>query len=174
MDLGYSFLRSRGVGQCGQPSPCLRAACLHGGRCLPLPDGAAHRCLCPPGFGGECRRGHVGVCAPCVRAGRARVLCTRVLRTCAGVCCACVCTVGAACACVCAAQACALYVHVGCVCMCTICASLCAVHACVLRVCCACMCAVHAHMSTVHRCAVHCAFAGRVCAVRACVLYIRV
>ncbi|XP_054705507.1 basement membrane-specific heparan sulfate proteoglycan core protein isoform X3 [Grus americana] len=53
VDLSYSFLRSRGVGQCGQSSPCLHAACLHGGRCLPLPAGTpAYRCLCPHGFSG--------------------------------------------------------------------------------------------------------------------------
>ncbi|XP_040441615.1 LOW QUALITY PROTEIN: basement membrane-specific heparan sulfate proteoglycan core protein [Falco naumanni] len=53
VDLSYSFLRSRGVGQCGQRSPCLHAACLHGGRCLPLLAGTpAYRCLCPPGFSG--------------------------------------------------------------------------------------------------------------------------
>ncbi|KAM9630106.1 basement membrane-specific heparan sulfate proteoglycan core protein isoform 9-T9 [Morphnus guianensis] len=61
VDLSYSFLRSRGVGQCGQSSPCLQAACLHGGRCLPLPAGSpgspAYRCLCPPGFSGpRCER----------------------------------------------------------------------------------------------------------------------
>uniref|UniRef100_A0A8B9EWI2 Ubiquitin carboxyl-terminal hydrolase 48 n=1 Tax=Anser cygnoides TaxID=8845 RepID=A0A8B9EWI2_ANSCY len=58
VDLSYSFLRSRGVGQCGQSSPCLHAPCLHGGRCLPLPDGSPpFRCLCPPGFSGpRCER----------------------------------------------------------------------------------------------------------------------
>ncbi|XP_075629463.1 basement membrane-specific heparan sulfate proteoglycan core protein isoform X8 [Balearica regulorum gibbericeps] len=58
VDLSYSFLRSRGVGQCGQSSPCLHAACLHGGRCLPLPAGTpAYRCLCPHGFSGpRCER----------------------------------------------------------------------------------------------------------------------
>ncbi|KFQ95714.1 Basement membrane-specific heparan sulfate proteoglycan core protein, partial [Nipponia nippon] len=58
VDLSYSFLQSRGVGQCRQSSPCLQAACLHGGRCLPLPAGTpAYRCLCPPGFSGpRCER----------------------------------------------------------------------------------------------------------------------
>ncbi|XP_040389437.1 basement membrane-specific heparan sulfate proteoglycan core protein isoform X14 [Cygnus olor] len=58
VDLSYSFLRSRGVGQCGQSSPCLHAPCLHGGRCLPLPDGSPpFRCLCSPGFSGpRCER----------------------------------------------------------------------------------------------------------------------
>ncbi|XP_069730950.1 basement membrane-specific heparan sulfate proteoglycan core protein isoform X7 [Phaenicophaeus curvirostris] len=53
VDLSYSFVRSRGVGQCPQRSPCPPAACLHGGRCLPLPEGsAAFHCRCPPGFRG--------------------------------------------------------------------------------------------------------------------------
>ncbi|XP_052547646.1 basement membrane-specific heparan sulfate proteoglycan core protein isoform X11 [Tympanuchus pallidicinctus] len=58
VDLSYSFLRSRGVGQCGQSSPCLHAPCLHGGRCLPLPAGSPpFRCLCTPGFSGpRCER----------------------------------------------------------------------------------------------------------------------
>ncbi|XP_031463807.1 basement membrane-specific heparan sulfate proteoglycan core protein isoform X6 [Phasianus colchicus] len=58
VDLSYSFLRSRGVGQCGQSSPCLHAPCLHGGRCLPLPAGSPpFRCLCTPGFSGpHCER----------------------------------------------------------------------------------------------------------------------
>uniref|UniRef100_A0A8V0YXG4 Basement membrane-specific heparan sulfate proteoglycan core protein n=1 Tax=Gallus gallus TaxID=9031 RepID=A0A8V0YXG4_CHICK len=58
VDLSYSFLRSRGVGQCGQSSPCLHAPCLHGGRCLPLPASSPpFRCLCTPGFSGpRCER----------------------------------------------------------------------------------------------------------------------
>ncbi|CAM9797951.1 unnamed protein product, partial [Bubo scandiacus] len=58
VDLSYSFVRSRGVGQCRQSSPCLPAPCLHGGRCLPLPAGPpAYRCLCPAGFSGpRCER----------------------------------------------------------------------------------------------------------------------
>uniref|UniRef100_G3US27 Uncharacterized protein n=1 Tax=Meleagris gallopavo TaxID=9103 RepID=G3US27_MELGA len=58
VDLSYSFLRSRGVGQCRQSSPCLHAPCLHGGRCLPLPAGSPpFRCLCTPGFSGpRCER----------------------------------------------------------------------------------------------------------------------
>ncbi|KAK4809745.1 hypothetical protein QYF61_007113 [Mycteria americana] len=58
VDLSYSFLRSRGAGQCRQSSPCPQAACLHGGRCLPLPAGTpAYRCLCPPAFSGpRCER----------------------------------------------------------------------------------------------------------------------
>ncbi|XP_054251094.1 basement membrane-specific heparan sulfate proteoglycan core protein [Indicator indicator] len=63
LDLSYSFLRSRGVGQCGHSSPCLpvspgprcereedvclqRNPCLHGGTCK---DGS---CLCPPEYTG--------------------------------------------------------------------------------------------------------------------------
>ncbi|XP_072210311.1 basement membrane-specific heparan sulfate proteoglycan core protein isoform X3 [Excalfactoria chinensis] len=58
VDLSYSFLRSRGVGQCGQSSPCLHTPCLHGGRCLPLPTGSPpFRCLCTSGFSGpRCER----------------------------------------------------------------------------------------------------------------------
>ncbi|KAM9217540.1 LOW QUALITY PROTEIN: basement membrane-specific heparan sulfate proteoglycan core protein [Leptosomus discolor] len=73
VDLSYSFLRSRGVGQCRQRSPCLHAACLHGGRCLPLPaDPPAHRCLCPPGFGGPRCEQEEDLCLhrnPCLHGG---------------------------------------------------------------------------------------------------------
>lgn len=75
VDLSYSFLRSRGVGQCGQSSPCLHAPCLHGGRCLPLPAGSPpFRCLCTPGFSGECR-GAGCVCAACAWCVRSVLCC---------------------------------------------------------------------------------------------------
>jgi len=87
VDLSYSFLRSRGVGQCGQSSPCLHAPCLHGGRCLPLPASSPpFRCLCTPGFSGEhCGAGCVHapgvcmhlVCVQCVCAVLACSVCER-------------------------------------------------------------------------------------------------
>ncbi|KAM8796373.1 basement membrane-specific heparan sulfate proteoglycan core protein [Eudromia elegans] len=53
VDLSYSFLQSRGVTQCPQSSPCERAPCRHGGRCVPdAADATAFRCLCREGFHG--------------------------------------------------------------------------------------------------------------------------
>ncbi|XP_064381758.1 basement membrane-specific heparan sulfate proteoglycan core protein isoform X2 [Dromaius novaehollandiae] len=51
VDVSYSFLQSRGVAQCRESSPCERAPCRHGGRCVPAAAGA-FRCLCRDGFSG--------------------------------------------------------------------------------------------------------------------------
>ncbi|XP_068772364.1 basement membrane-specific heparan sulfate proteoglycan core protein isoform X3 [Struthio camelus] len=51
VDLSYSFLESRGVAQCRESSPCERAPCRHGGRCVAAGAGAFH-CLCRHGFSG--------------------------------------------------------------------------------------------------------------------------
>lgn len=148
VDLSYSFLRSRGVGQCGQSSPCLHAPCLHGGRCLPLPDGSPpFRCLCPPGFSGErgeefgrsggaqgvravctvhacvCHAVHVCALSKCVLHASAAFVCVQF----ACVCCVHLEHVHASCVCC----ACALCMFVSCVGMCRVC--ICTVCMCALR-----------------------------------------
>ena len=69
LDLTYSFLGSRGVGQCYDSSPCERQPCRHGATCMPAGE-YEFQCLCRDGFkGGGApglgERGHgVGSAAP--------------------------------------------------------------------------------------------------------------
>ncbi|XP_064160473.1 basement membrane-specific heparan sulfate proteoglycan core protein-like isoform X1 [Anguilla rostrata] len=52
VDLSYSFLESRAVGECSESSPCERRPCLHGGTCLASSEDQ-YQCLCQDGFQGE-------------------------------------------------------------------------------------------------------------------------
>ncbi|CAK6440721.1 unnamed protein product [Pipistrellus nathusii] len=49
LDLTYSFLGSRGVGQCYDSSPCERQPCLNGATCFPAGE-FEFQCLCRDGF----------------------------------------------------------------------------------------------------------------------------
>lgn len=51
LDLTYSFLGSRGVGQCYDGSPCERQPCRHGATCMPAGE-YEFQCLCRDGFKG--------------------------------------------------------------------------------------------------------------------------
>ena len=51
LDLTYSFLGSRGVGQCYDSSPCERQPCRHGATCMPAGE-YEFQCLCRDGFKG--------------------------------------------------------------------------------------------------------------------------
>ncbi|XP_075762396.1 basement membrane-specific heparan sulfate proteoglycan core protein isoform X5 [Pelodiscus sinensis] len=51
VDLPYSFLGSRAIGQCQGSSPCARRPCLHGATCQPTSQ-HQFQCLCRPGFQG--------------------------------------------------------------------------------------------------------------------------
>ncbi|KAJ8260293.1 hypothetical protein GJAV_G00179310 [Gymnothorax javanicus] len=54
LDVSYSFLESRAVGECSYSGPCERLPCLHGGSCLPDSERQhQYQCLCPDGFQGE-------------------------------------------------------------------------------------------------------------------------
>lgn len=51
LDLTYSFLGSRGIGQCYDSSPCERQPCQNGATCLPAGE-YEFQCLCRDGFKG--------------------------------------------------------------------------------------------------------------------------
>lgn len=51
LDLTYSFLGSRGVGQCYTSSPCERQPCRNGATCMPAGE-YEFQCLCADGFKG--------------------------------------------------------------------------------------------------------------------------
>lgn len=51
LDLTYSFLGSRGVGQCYDSSPCERQPCRNGATCMPAGE-YEFQCLCQDGFKG--------------------------------------------------------------------------------------------------------------------------
>lgn len=51
LDLTYSFLGSRGVGQCYTSSPCERQPCQNGATCMPAGE-YEFQCLCLDGFKG--------------------------------------------------------------------------------------------------------------------------
>ncbi|KAK2507936.1 hypothetical protein MC885_016530, partial [Smutsia gigantea] len=52
LDLTYSFLGSRGIGQCYDSSPCERQPCQNGGTCMPAGEYEV-QCLCQDGFKGD-------------------------------------------------------------------------------------------------------------------------
>ncbi|KAG9353052.1 hypothetical protein JZ751_017628 [Albula glossodonta] len=52
VDLSYSFLESRAIGECADSSPCQRRPCQHGGTCLSRSE-YEYQCLCLEGFEGE-------------------------------------------------------------------------------------------------------------------------
>ncbi|XP_044524651.1 basement membrane-specific heparan sulfate proteoglycan core protein [Gracilinanus agilis] len=52
LDLTYSFLGSRGVGQCYDSSPCERQPCQNGATCMPGGE-YDFQCLCRDGFKGD-------------------------------------------------------------------------------------------------------------------------
>ncbi|XP_038319304.1 basement membrane-specific heparan sulfate proteoglycan core protein isoform X13 [Canis lupus familiaris] len=52
LDLTYSFLGSRGVGQCYTSSPCERQPCQNGATCMPAGE-YEFQCLCLDGFKGD-------------------------------------------------------------------------------------------------------------------------
>uniref|UniRef100_A0A5F8HHC1 Basement membrane-specific heparan sulfate proteoglycan core protein n=1 Tax=Monodelphis domestica TaxID=13616 RepID=A0A5F8HHC1_MONDO len=52
LDLTYSFLGSRGVGQCYDSSPCERQPCQNGATCMPGGE-YDFQCLCRAGFKGD-------------------------------------------------------------------------------------------------------------------------
>ncbi|ELW68518.1 Basement membrane-specific heparan sulfate proteoglycan core protein [Tupaia chinensis] len=52
LDLTYSFLGSRGIGQCYDSSPCERQPCQHGATCMPAGE-YEFQCLCGDGFKGD-------------------------------------------------------------------------------------------------------------------------
>ncbi|XP_060061512.1 basement membrane-specific heparan sulfate proteoglycan core protein isoform X2 [Erinaceus europaeus] len=51
LDLTYSFLGSRGIGQCFDSSPCERQPCLNSATCMPAGE-YEFQCLCQDGFKG--------------------------------------------------------------------------------------------------------------------------
>lgn len=51
LDLTYSFLGSRGIGQCYTSSPCERQPCQNRATCMPTGE-YEFQCLCPDGFKG--------------------------------------------------------------------------------------------------------------------------
>lgn len=51
LDLTYSFLGSRGIGQCYDSSPCEPQPCQHGATCMPAGE-YEFQCLCQDGFKG--------------------------------------------------------------------------------------------------------------------------
>lgn len=51
LDLTYSFLGSRGIGQCYDSSPCERQPCQNGATCFPAGE-FEFQCLCRDGFKG--------------------------------------------------------------------------------------------------------------------------
>ncbi|XP_058409147.1 basement membrane-specific heparan sulfate proteoglycan core protein isoform X9 [Diceros bicornis minor] len=71
LDLTYSFLGSRGIGQCYDSSPCERQPCQHGATCLPAGE-YEFQCLCPDGFKGDLCEHEENPCQlqePCLHGG---------------------------------------------------------------------------------------------------------
>ncbi|XP_045441012.1 basement membrane-specific heparan sulfate proteoglycan core protein isoform X10 [Pipistrellus kuhlii] len=71
LDLTYSFLGSRGVGQCYDSSPCERQPCLNGATCFPAGE-FEFQCLCRDGFKGDLCEHEVNPCQlrePCLHGG---------------------------------------------------------------------------------------------------------
>nr|XP_035965223.1 basement membrane-specific heparan sulfate proteoglycan core protein isoform X15 [Halichoerus grypus] len=71
LDLTYSFLGSRGVGQCYPSSPCERQPCRHGGTCVPAGEDE-FQCLCAAGFKGDLCEHEESPCQlrePCLHGG---------------------------------------------------------------------------------------------------------
>ncbi|XP_053431699.1 basement membrane-specific heparan sulfate proteoglycan core protein isoform X4 [Nycticebus coucang] len=71
LDLTYSFLGSRGVGQCYDSSPCERQPCQHGATCLPAGE-YEFQCLCQDGFKGDLCEHEENPCQlrePCLHGG---------------------------------------------------------------------------------------------------------
>ncbi|KAM7247874.1 hypothetical protein CapIbe_001827 [Capra ibex] len=71
LDLTYSFLGSRGVGQCYDSSPCERQPCRHGATCMPAGE-YEFQCLCRDGFKGDLCEHEENPCQlhePCLHGG---------------------------------------------------------------------------------------------------------
>uniref|UniRef100_A0A8C0L4U3 Basement membrane-specific heparan sulfate proteoglycan core protein n=1 Tax=Canis lupus dingo TaxID=286419 RepID=A0A8C0L4U3_CANLU len=69
LDLTYSFLGSRGVGQCYTSSPCERQPCQNGATCMPAGE-YEFQCLCLDGFkGGRAQPARRGLREPCLHGG---------------------------------------------------------------------------------------------------------
>ncbi|XP_039710565.1 basement membrane-specific heparan sulfate proteoglycan core protein isoform X6 [Pteropus medius] len=71
LDLTYSFLGSRGIGQCYDSSPCERQPCQNGATCLPAGE-YEFQCLCRDGFKGDLCEHEENPCQlrePCLHGG---------------------------------------------------------------------------------------------------------
>ncbi|XP_068395211.1 basement membrane-specific heparan sulfate proteoglycan core protein isoform X3 [Eschrichtius robustus] len=71
LDLTYSFLGSRGVGQCYDSSPCERQPCRNGATCMPAGE-YEFQCLCRDGFKGDLCEHEENPCQlrePCLHGG---------------------------------------------------------------------------------------------------------
>ncbi|XP_043429966.1 basement membrane-specific heparan sulfate proteoglycan core protein isoform X13 [Prionailurus bengalensis] len=71
LDLTYSFLGSRGIGQCYTSSPCERQPCQNRATCMPTGE-YEFQCLCPDGFKGDLCEHEENPCRlrePCLHGG---------------------------------------------------------------------------------------------------------
>ncbi|XP_049734158.1 basement membrane-specific heparan sulfate proteoglycan core protein isoform X9 [Elephas maximus indicus] len=71
LDLTYSFLGSRGIGQCYDSSPCERQPCQNGATCMPAGE-YEFQCLCQDGFKGDLCEHEENPCQldePCLHGG---------------------------------------------------------------------------------------------------------
>ncbi|KAM7098229.1 basement membrane-specific heparan sulfate proteoglycan core protein isoform 13-T13 [Molossus nigricans] len=71
LDLTYSFLGSRGIGQCYDSSPCERQPCQNGATCFPAGEYEV-QCLCRDGFKGDLCEHEENPCQlrePCLHGG---------------------------------------------------------------------------------------------------------
>ncbi|KAM8788626.1 basement membrane-specific heparan sulfate proteoglycan core protein isoform 1-T1 [Rhynchonycteris naso] len=71
LDLTYSFLGSRGIGQCYDSSPCERQPCQNGATCFPAGE-YEFQCLCRDGFKGDLCEHEENPCQlsePCLHGG---------------------------------------------------------------------------------------------------------
>ncbi|XP_020951152.1 basement membrane-specific heparan sulfate proteoglycan core protein isoform X14 [Sus scrofa] len=71
LDLTYSFLGSRGIGQCYDSSPCERQPCQNGATCMPAGE-YEFQCLCRDGFKGDLCEHEENPCQlhePCLHGG---------------------------------------------------------------------------------------------------------
>ncbi|XP_059546877.1 basement membrane-specific heparan sulfate proteoglycan core protein isoform X7 [Myotis daubentonii] len=71
LDLTYSFLGSRGIGQCYDSSPCERQPCQNGATCFPAGE-FEFQCLCRDGFKGDLCEHEENPCQlrePCLHGG---------------------------------------------------------------------------------------------------------